>query len=404
MRFQPDNLLETLLRPLVMAAPDANVYVEIMAPDFRFAFALLLLVLLGVLSLRRRQAAGEAPLPSGRRAVFVLLAVLAVAFVPWLATSANGRYFVVGLLLVGPVCVGLAALLPVTRSLRLTLALGMVAWQAFAVYQSAPWKSWGVAEWTEPPYFQFEVPAEWRAQPATLVTMSAISYSLAAPMFHPEARWISLHNAPAPDGPLAGGRRTAAFLAAAQPGRLLLFVPALPDAMTPERLPDDKVMAVLDAQLAPFRLAFARPHACRFLPSRTLAGMGLGQRTQAEKARAGFWLCHLAAGVASPASVAAAVRGSRHDAVFGVLEAQCPRFFPRGGDGPGVALPNGTVRSYQQGEMKAYVYDGGEVYYKYYRALNPVLVGKADAILAGQARLDCGNIRGRAGLPWQREI
>ena len=54
--------------------------------------------------------------------------------------------------------------------------------------------------------------------------------------------------------------------------------------------------------------------------------------------------------------------------------------------------------------MKAYVYDSGEVYYKYYRALNPVLVGKVEDLLAGKSRLECGKIRGRSGLPWEREI
>ena len=43
MRFQPDTWLEALLRPVAMAAADANVYVEIMAPDFRFVFVLALL-------------------------------------------------------------------------------------------------------------------------------------------------------------------------------------------------------------------------------------------------------------------------------------------------------------------------------------------------------------------------
>jgi hypothetical protein len=54
--------------------------------------------------------------------------------------------------------------------------------------------------------------------------------------------------------------------------------------------------------------------------------------------------------------------------------------------------------------MKAYVYDSGEVYYKYYRALNPVLVGRAADVLAGRSHLDCAKVRGRSGLPWSREI
>lgn len=406
MRFLPDTWIDALLRPVAMAAPDANVYVEIMAPDFRFVFVLALLALLALfwlLAVRRlpRPAAPRSADPASRP-VFVLLCVLAFAFVPWLATTGNGRYFIVGLLVVGPVCVGLARFLPVTRALRLTLVLGMVALQAFAVHQAAPWQAWTKTAWKDPPYFQVEVPPEWRAQPATYVTMSAISYSLLAPMFHPDSRWMSLHNAPAPGSGAAVAPRTAAFLAKAQEGRILLLVPVVPGTLTQQRLPDASVSRAIGDQLAPYGVAFSQPQSCRFLASPSMTEMGLGEKTAQQRAESGFWLCHL---VRTPPRAAPETgRATRYDAVFKVLEAQCPRLFPAGGDRASQALTAGEVRSYLQAEMKAYVYDNGEVYYKYYRALNPVLVGKVDDLLAGRTRLDCGNIRGRSGLPWEREI
>ncbi len=384
-----------------MAAPDGNVYVEMMAPDFRFTFALLLLVLLALFALRPRRSP-ERIAAGSKRPVLLLLATLAVAFVPWLATSGNGRYFLAGLLLAGPVCVGLAWLLPVTRSLRLTAAVGMLALQAFAIVQTAPWRAWTFAAWEEPPYFQLDVPAEWGAQPATFLTMSAISYSLVAPLFHPQSRWMSLHQATAPDAATASGRRTEVFLSEAQAGPLLLFVPALRDMMTAQRLPDDRLAGVIDQQLAPYRLALARPRSCQFLPSRTLAGMGLGEKTEEARVRSGFWLCHLTR--PAPGTALKTSRGQRHEAVFRAVEALCPRMFPAGGDGETLALPNGEVRSYFFAEMKVYVYDNGEVYYKYYRALNPVLVGQAADLLAGRTRLDCSRIRSRSALPWERGI
>jgi hypothetical protein len=247
-----------------------------------------------------------------------------------------------------------------------------------------------------------EVPAQWRAQPATYVTMSAISYSLVAPQFHHHSRWLSLHNAPVPGGRSPDGARVDAFLSEAATGRLLLLVPALPGMSTPERLPNARMTDAIGQQLEPYRLAFAQPQSCQFLPSRGLAGMGLGEKTQEQRSHAGFWLCHLAR---LDASAPPDVRpGRRYDAVFKVLESQCPRFFPAGGDRDSVVLARGEVRSYLQAEMKAYVYDSGEVYYKYYRALTPVRVGTAADLLAGRARVDCGKIRGRAGLPWEREI
>lgn len=399
-RFEPDTWLAALLRPVAMAAPDSHVYVEMMAPDFRWVFVLLLLAILVIMRWRERagNAGAVAPVGADTRpaTVFVLLAALAVAFVPWLLTSGNGRYFLVGLLVVGPVCVGLAWRLPATRALRLTLAAGMVALQAFAVQQSAPWQAWMLAQWKEPPYFQLDLPPEAKAEPATYFTMSVISYSLLIPQFHPQSRWMNLASAPLPGTGAFNSEYTAAFLAKSQ-GKQKLLVPVVPGMLTEELLPNAKVSDVIGSQLAPFGLDFAQPQACSFLHSRTLATMGLREKTDTQRAHAGFWLCDLRR-VAMSGRPAA--YGHRHQAVFAALEKQCPRFLPANGDGPSLALSNGEVRSYLQAEIKVYVYDDGEVLYKYYRDLNPVSVGKAQDILMGRARIDCAGIR--APLPWAR--
>lgn len=383
-----------------MGAPDSYVYVEIMAPDFRWAFALLLLALLAMMRWRARRGGLGAVAPVGAEGpatVFVLAAALAVAFVPWLLTSGNGRYFLPGLLMVGPMCVGLVWRLPVTRALRLTLAAGIVALQTFAVQQSAPWQAWALAQWKEAPYFQVDLPPEAKAEPATYVTMSVISYSLLIPQFHPQSRWMNLANAPWPGAGAFNSERTAAFLAQAQ-GKLKLIVPVVPGMLTEALLPTAQVSEVIGSQLAPFGLGFAQPQACRFLHSRSLASMGLREKTDQQRAQAGFWLCDLdrVAPTAGPAAY-----GRRYAAVFAALEQQCPRFLPANGDGPSLALPSGEVRSYLQAEMKVYVYDDGRVLYKYYRDMNPVFVGQSQAILAGRARMDCAAVR--AALPWARD-
>lgn len=61
-----------------------------------------------------------------------------------------------------------------------------------------------------------------------------------------------------------------------------------------------------------------------------------------------------------------------------------PPIFPAGGDGETVPLPDGDVRSYHRGEVKAYAYDSGKVYSKYDRAMNSVLLGKSQHLLAGR--------------------
>ena len=81
----------------------------------------------------------------------------------------------------------------------------------------------------------------------------------------------------------------------------------------------------------------------------------------------------------------------------------CPRFF-RAGEGETLRIPGGALRHYPGSDMKVYVLDNGEVYYKFWRALNPVFVGREDDVLQGRAAVDCDHIRGRSGLPWDREI
>ena len=55
-RFAPDTLRDALWRPIAMAAPDGGVYMEIMAPDVRFACLALLTVavVIAAVLLRRK--------------------------------------------------------------------------------------------------------------------------------------------------------------------------------------------------------------------------------------------------------------------------------------------------------------------------------------------------------------
>jgi hypothetical protein len=398
-RFLPDTWREALLRPLAMAAPDAFTYIEIMAPDFRFVFVLALLLALAVLWLFRRRTASAAARPA-----VILTGAVAAAFVPWLATTANGRYFIPFLLAVGPLCIALVWLLPMTRGFRLSVALCLVAMQAFAVQQSSPWQSWGLVRWEEPPFFDIELPQDMASEPATYVTIASVSYSLIAPRFPAASRWINLANTPGAASGTPDGQRAQKFLAGAAAGRLTLLVPAIPKFSTRDGMPEVELVRVINTQLAEHRLELLEPHGCRLLGSRGLAATAVGQVVlqDAEKTRKyEIWACPLkypAAAMPAPTQPT-----GRFDLVFQKLESQCQRFFPPGQTGS-TAISGGAVRNYSGFEMKAYVLDGGEVLYKYYRALNPVKIGTIGDVLSGKAKVDCGNIRGRSGLPWERKI
>ena len=128
-----------------------------------------------------------------------------------------------------------------------------------------------------------------------------------------------------------------------------------------------------------------------------------GALQDTEEARKfGFWACPLAYPAAIPSSKPAQPE-SRFDAVFLKLESQCPRFF-RPGEAGTIGISGGELRIYSDSEMRVYVYDSGAVLYKYYRAFNAVTIGTIGDVLSGKAKVDCANIRGRSGLPWEREI
>jgi hypothetical protein len=388
-RFEPDNWIDAVMRPFAMAAPDANIYVEIPAPDLRFA-VLVLLAAAALLCWRK--------LGSNRRPVMLLLGLTALSMWPWLATSGNGRYYIPMLLVVGPLCIGLIGLLPLTRYFRAFLAVLVLGLQVLVVAQNTPWDAWSWLAWKDAPYFQVDAPPPGAGgKPVTYVTVSSISYSLIAPQFPASSRWTSLS---------AGNPRdvlwTHQFLAEAN--SLVMVAPALRGQMTADRQPTEAVRAALNVLLNARKLALVAGQPCKFLPSKGLAGIGIRQEREkdARSVEFGFWLCPLRYPVEVKVDVLPAA-AARTLAVFARVEELCPRFF-QPGTGSTQAIAGGTRRHYAEADIRLYVLDDGMVIYKFWRALNPVVLGSVDDVLSGRARLDCANIRGRAGLPWEREI
>jgi hypothetical protein len=390
-RFVPDTLLEGVLRPVAMALPNGAVYVETIAPDFRFVFAIALLVAWLALRVGRQGA---------RSRVLLLFGFCALTFVPWLATSGNGRYFVPTLLLVGPLAVALLYHLPFTPQLRLALAAAMLLLQVFLVHENEPWNSWGLVPWTQPPAFGIAIPEDVRREPATYVTLSSISYSLIAPGFHPDSRWINLASQGNPNN-APDFRRTADFLARA-PRPHVLF-PSLPgEGRGAGAVPQADLVEALDLSLVEHRLKIL-PN-CRFLASPGLTAIGSKLNSKEVLGPAdqrGFWLCPLVRMQATPERPAPFKASPQSEAAFGRIEQLCPRMFP-GGEAITTLLPVGARRLYPGSDMRLYVLDDGRVMYKYIRALNMVLVGSVQEVLAPAFRMDC-QVRGR-GLPWEREI
>jgi len=396
-RFEPDTWRDAVLRPIAMAAPDGGVYIEIMAPDFRFALAIALVAVLMIFWLLRiRSTAPYKP-------TAILLACIALAFWPWMGTTGNGRYFIPFLLAVGPLCLALVYLLPVTRGFRLALAGCIVATQAFVVSNSDPVKFWGLSQWRDTSYFHVDVPADLAKTPATYVTLSSISYSLVAPLFPPSSSWLNVAMAPTDRTNTWPGRRIHAILSSPKP--LNLLVPTIPEYATPDGLPDAHIVSSINLMLAEHRMALSDPGQCRMLRSGGLTSTPAYQTRKPTDKRfqlAGFWVCPLRYPVAAP-TARPDVPASRFDTVFQKVETLCPRFF-RPGEAATKIIPNGELRQYTESDMKVYVMNDGIVLYKYLRTFSPEPIGTVEDVMNGKATMDCNKIRGRSGLPWEREL
>lgn len=376
-----------------MAAPDSGVYIEIMAPDFRFAIIVLLVLVWTMVGMRTKWRLTP---------TLALLCMVFLAFVPWLATTGNGRYFIPILLAAGPLCVALIYHLPFTRSLKITVAGAVLCLQTFAVYSSNPWHSWGWLAWKEPPFFDINIDEEGLTTAATYVTVSSISYSLIAPRFSKNSNWTNITSQSSNMNTIEG-KRLQRFFGEAK--LLKLLVPTIPGTMTEQGLPNQAAIQSFEGMLAPYRLAMADHANCRLLRSKAIAEIALqnmGKFDEKTIDRFGFWVCELKYPVDVPLT-AKVLLGAHVVEVFTRLEKTCPRIFHKGGTAT-YRLADGVQRQYSGSDTKAYVLDNGNVFYKYYRALNPVLLGTVETVLGEQFKMDCNQIHGRSGLPWEREI
>ena len=383
-RFQPDTLGQAFLRYFDMAAPDANVYVEIAAPDIRFA-AIVLLALAAAICWRR--------LGRGRRATMAMLLLLLLSSVIWLATTGNGRYFMPLLVAAGPIAVALICLLPLARRMKGTLVLLLLAGQVFVISEQPPWNTWTFLHWKRAPYFEVSLrPEETQAPPTTYATLSLISYSLIAPQFPPASRWINL---PTGSGTPRDNRWIDEFLRdAAARGPMRAIAPSLPSESLPDGRPKPAAVVAMDELLTRRNLRIDGQ--CGYIGAPAFQRMAERERSAKTPSQLvpGFWSCPI---VYDPRAVARQRVEQPPEAVLrslARLAELCPRFFPN--DGGILRLPDAWTRHYTT-ETRVYVTDSGEVWYKFWRSMNPVFVGRVDKLLAGKVEIDCNAIRGSDG-------
>lgn len=406
-RLMADTWREAVLRPLAMAAPNGWVYTEIVAPDFRFVLALGL-ALVAVFSLVRRE------MTTNRwRPVIVLFGLTFLSFVPWMATSGNGRYFMPYLLLIGPLCIGLVSILSCTRSMKASITCLVLGLQGYALYQNNPWNpadSWGSVPWLETGYFSIEIDRTSIEPETTYITVAGQTLALVAPQFPAQSRWVNLSafNGSDTSQPSILYDPVKKILQSSR--SLKLFQRAAPRAMVAgSDQPNQTAISEINEYLRPHRLAIKEPTDCKLLASKSLIFTTMVATDDSEKEAArikrktGFWICSLQYPIAIAPAVKLSEGAIKAAQVFEKMETLCPRFFS-----PGQVLvgnhPAGYSRGYPSSDSSLILTRDGDLYIQSARALNPERIGRADEVLSAQFNTDCTNFKGRAGLPWEREI
>lgn len=406
-RFMADTWRDAVLRPLAMAAPNGWVYTEIVAPDFRFTFALALAVIALITAFTQQNKSSD------RKAVFLLLGLISLSFVSWMATSGNGRYFMPYLILVGPLCLGLINLLSYTRGMKVIIALLVLGLQGFAVYQNNPWvpfDSWVSIPWRESTYFSVDIDRSAIDPETTYITVASQTLSLVAPQLPPESRWVNLSVFNGSDvskgsiiyDPVTKILETSKFLK--------IFQRSSPRSMVPNSdQPNQRAIDDMNTYLQPHRLALVEPTDCKLLASKSLVFTTMVATDDNEdearriKNKAGFWICSLKYPVAFAPSVKLSDVAIKAAQVFEKMEALCPRFFS-----PGQVLvrnhPAGYSRGYSSSDSSLILTRDGDLYVQNARALNPERIGRADEVMSAKYNTDCTTFKGRSGLPWEREI
>lgn len=388
LRFQPDNWLEGMLRPFLLGDPVAGLYFETPAPDWRFAaFAIFTAVVLA-------SRAGRAQLNPGQVTTAVGLLLL---FYVWTFLTGNGRYFIWGLMLVGPLLVLANRLLPGTSALRLTLLLLVVLVQGFVLHTSYTRNAWGLVDFEHNPVHLDDSPL--REEPAVFLTISGLSYSILVPRFHPRSRWANI----AGQNPILSDRpeheRLVALLSS--PLAKYLVLPLDNQQMDASGHPAGGMASLATDTLGPHRLELA-PQPCTFLRSR-LSRVTKDEPATGPLPEPGFWFCPLQAGSgAMPGVPGHAGALARLGDVFGIVEQRCPRFFPRG-DGHVIFSDDMIGRFYTSTDVRLYAQHEHWVMFRYFRALNPSVLGTVGQVRRGEFSIPCGRLPGRYRPPWISE-
>jgi hypothetical protein len=386
LRFLPDGWLDGLLRPCLLADPVNGLYVEIDAPDWRFA-AVAVLLLLAWLGRPR-----AALLQTNQT---LALLGLTVCFYVWTVFSGNGRYFIWALLIVGPMVVMAARRLRASLAMRNTVILLVLGVQSVSIAYSFMPNMWGLRPWRTGPGLAL-VASPLKASPAVFLTLGSVSYSALVPQMHPQSRWSNI----AGQQFILPGVREYPELQKLLDSPLPHYavVRATGMLMGPDGQPTVLAMKSLVGTLGRQQLQLSAERCNYVRTADAELAMKQGKGSAADE---GFWFCAVRRSGAPAMSVVDVAVSPELDDVFAKVEQRCPRLFPAG-NARSVGIDDAVQRHYSYSDTGLFVHNSGVVYFKYNRALNPTILGKTEDVRRGAFTIDCMRMPGRYLPPWER--
>jgi hypothetical protein len=335
-RFTPQDWTAALSFPFRMATLEHWVYTENFAPDLRFAALIALGVALPAFAARRGAARFAG-------ADWRLFAFVALSFVLWLASSANGRYGLLVLLLAG-VCLARMIERAISAPAARIAITVLIAVQISTSLMTAP-KRWYVVEPWSKRWIDYDAPVRAIREPALYLSIEPLPVAVVAPFVHPESSFVNFrgqYSVPTESPKLARlleqhrGRVRAL-------GRSLLLT---------DGRPADRAIKGHDATL--IRIGYRiDPTDCFNIPWRSEVGDPLSREANRWSRRPSenylsVVSCALRPAIRDPAEIE---KERRFSALFDRIEKACPTLF-RGQSAVTEALGGGWSRNYSSLDVR----------------------------------------------------
>ena len=188
-RFTPTSISGLLLFPMRMALVQTWVYIENIAPDIRFVVGIPLLAILLLAAAIHKFAPKLIPNPPTTRTQTFFLIYFVTTYYLWVGTSANGRYGIPQLLLIGPAI--LIALQAISTKSLVRIALLTIFLIQLFMLQNTMKTRWSPASWGRH-LFDLEIPAQLTANPYLFLSTTGPSNSYLMPFLHQDSRLVNV--------------------------------------------------------------------------------------------------------------------------------------------------------------------------------------------------------------------